>query len=367
MLFKHIKIRSYEKGLLFRGGEFQGALSQGSHWIWDPAGEVQVDLVSQRELKLQHPALAEIAKSGVLADSALVVDLKDQERAVLSVDGRFASLLDSGLHVLWKHKRELKVETVDAGQGRFSHPLLATILKSPEAGRLLASFMVPEGHLGAYFQDGALVELLPPGQYAAWQRTGTLALHAVDIRETVLDVAGQEILTADKVSLRINVLLTYRIRDVRKALAEVGDVKQALYREAQLALRAEVGSRDLDSLLAAKEEVGRTLEAAMRRRAPDYGVEVTGFGLRDLILPGEMKTLLNKVVEARKAAEANALTRREETAAMRSQMNTAKLFDENPTLLRLRELEILEKVVLNSKLSISLSEKGLGERVMTLL
>ena len=326
-----------------------------------------MDTVSQRDLRLQHPALAEIVKSGLLAAETLVVDLKDHERAVLWVDGRVSGVLDSGLHVLWTRLREVKAEVVDARQPRFAHPLLGVILKAPETGRVLTAFAVPEGHTGAYFKDGEFVELLPPGQYAGWQRMGTFTLHTLDVRESVLDVTGQEILTADKVSLRINVLLAYRVRDVRKALAEVSDVKQALYREAQLALRTEIGSRDLDGLLAAKEEVGRTLETVMRRRAPAYGVEVTGFGIRDLILPGEMKALLNKVVEARKAAEANTITRREETAAMRSQVNTAKLFDENPALLRLRELEILEKVATNSKLKIMLTEKGLSERVMSLV
>jgi len=366
-MIKHINIRGYEKGLRFRNGEFKAALGTGTHWIWDPFSRATVDVVSQRELRLQHPALAEIVKSGALAAETLVVDLKDQERAILWVDGRFGGVLDSGLHVLWTRFHEVKADVVDARKPRFEHPLLELILKAPEAGRVLTGFAVPEGHTGAYFKNGEFVELLPPGQYAAWQKTGTFTLHAVDVRESVLDVAGQEILTADKVSLRINVLLTYRIRDVRKALAEVSEVKQALYREAQLALRAEIGTRELDGLLAAKDEVGRTLATAMRRRAPEYGVEITGFGIRDLILPGEMKSLLNKVVEARKAAEANAITRREETATMRSQLNTAKLFEENPALLRLRELEILEKVAANSKLNIMLAEKSLSERIMTLV
>ena len=77
-----------------------------------------------------------------------------------------------------------------------------------------------------------------------------------------------------------------------------------------------------------------------------------GSAIRDVILPGEMKVLLNRVTEAKKAAEANLIARREETAAMRSQANTAKLLADNPTLMRLRELEVLEKVAANSKLNV---------------
>jgi hypothetical protein len=80
-----------------------------------------------------------------------------------------------------------------------------------------------------------------------------------------------------------------------------------------------------------------------------------------------MKELMNKVTEARKAAEANLVTRREETAALRSQANTAKLLAENPVLMRLRELEVLEKVAGGGKLNIVLGEKGLADRIMNLL
>jgi hypothetical protein len=90
-------------------------------------------------------------------------------------------------------------------------------------------------------------------------------------------------------------------------------------------------------------------------------------GVRDVILPGDMKDLMNKVTEAKKAAEANLIARREETAAMRSQANTARLLAENPTLMRLRELEVLERVAASGKLNVVLGEKGLADRVVNLL
>ena len=109
------------------------------------------------------------------------------------------------------------------------------------------------------------------------------------------------------------------------------------------------------------------LEEAVRRRAGELGLEIVSVGIRDVILPGEMKDLMNKVTEAKKAAEANLIVRREETAAMRSQANTAKLLADNPTLMRLRELEVLEKVAASGKLNVVLGEKGLADRVVNLL
>jgi regulator of protease activity HflC (stomatin/prohibitin superfamily) len=89
--------------------------------------------------------------------------------------------------------------------------------------------------------------------------------------------------------------------------------------------------------------------------------------VEDQVLPGDMKDLMNKVTEAKKAAEANLIARREETAAMRSQANTAKLLESNPTLMRIRELEVLEKIATDGKLNIVLGEKGLADRVVNLL
>ena len=160
---------------------------------------------------------------------------------------------------------------------------------------------------------------------------------------------------------------TYRVVDARKAVSASDDVRQTLYRETQLALRAVVGARELDAFLADKDAVAQELEDAVRRRAGELGLEVVSVGIRDVILPGDMKDLMNKVTEAKKAAEANLISRREETAAMRSQANTAKLLTDNPTLMRLRELEVLEKIASTGHLNVILGEKGLADRVVNLL
>jgi len=217
------------------------------------------------------------------------------------------------------------------------------------------------------YVDGIYVETLSPGRHAFLRNVARVALVQVDLREAMHDVAGQEIMTADKVTLRLNAAVTYRVADALKAVSITDDARQALYREAQLALRAVIGARELDSFLTAKEGVAQELEELLRPRTAALGFELIAVGIRDVILPGEMKTLLNRVTEAKKAAEANLIVRREETAAMRSQANTAKLLEDNPTLMRLRELEILEKVAASSKLNVVLGEKGLAERVVNLL
>jgi regulator of protease activity HflC (stomatin/prohibitin superfamily) len=208
---------------------------------------------------------------------------------------------------------------------------------------------------------------LTPGQYLFWKDVTRVKVIHVDLRERTMDVSGQEIMTADKVTLRLNALVCYRVVDPRQSVSVSEDSAQAIYREAQLALRAAIGGCELDALLADKPRVANELEAALRERATQFGVEIISLGIRDVILPGEMKALLNRVIEARKAADANLITRREETAAMRSQANTARLLEDNPTLMRMRELDLLEKIAGSAKLNVVLGEKGLADRIVNLL
>ncbi len=367
MFLNRYKIRSYEVGLYFRDREFRGVLDAGTHWIPDLLGRVRVDVVSRRDPWLVHDKLDLIVKSGKLQDRAVVVDLKDQQRGLVWIDGRFSHILLPGLYAFWAGQKDVQVEVIDARQVRFEHADLKVITRSRTAAQALDICTVERHRLGVLFQDGAYVQTLPPGLYAFWKGTGDARVVEVDLRETTADISGQEVMTADKVTLRLNAAVTYRIADALKAVSAADDVRQALYREAQLALRAAVGGRELDAFLADKDLVSQEIGQTLRGRAGELGLEIASVGIRDVILPGEMKDLMNKVTEAKKAAEANLISRREETAAMRSQANTAKLLQDSPTLMRLRELEVLERIALAGKLNVVLGEKGLADRVVNLL
>ncbi|HUY88785.1 MAG TPA: slipin family protein [Pirellulales bacterium] len=366
-MLKTVKIASYEMGLYFRNGEFKRLFGRGRHWFIDPLLKARVQVVSQRDPWLVHDKLDVIVKSGALKDRAVVLDLKDRQRALVWIDGRFSHVLPPGLFAYWTGFRNVTVEIVDARSVRFVHQDLHVISRSASADRVLEVLTVEQGHVGVLYVDGAYVDTLSPGRHAFWKNVAKVTLVPVDLREAMHDVAGQEIMTADKVTLRLNAAVTYRVADALQVVSITDDARQTLYREAQLALRAVIGARELDSFLTAKDGVAQELEEFLRPRAAALGFELIAVGIRDVILPGEMKTLLNRVTEAKKAAEANLIVRREETAAMRSQANTAKLLEDNPTLMRLRELEILEKVAASSKLNVVLGEKGLAERVVNLL
>lgn len=366
-LLKRYKIRSYEVGLLFKEDEFQGLLETGTHWRFDPLGKLRVEIVSQRDPWLTHEKLDLIVKSGLLEDRAKVLDLSDEQRALVWIENRFSRVLPPGLYAYWTGQKDVRVEIVDIKPVRFEHDHLKSIVRSARVSSVLDVCTIGRDHVGVLFIDGEYVDTLAPGLYAFWKGQSDSRVVEVDMRETMVDVGGQDIITADKVTLRLNAVVTYQIEEARVAVSRTDDVRQALYRETQLVLRAVIGSRDLDTFLSDKDAVAKEIEKNVLGRAKDLGLKIASVGIRDVILPGEMKDLMNRVTEAKKIAEANMISRREETAAMRSQANTAKLLADNPVLMRLRELEVLEKIAANGKLNVVLDEKGLTKQVVNLL
>jgi regulator of protease activity HflC (stomatin/prohibitin superfamily) len=197
---------------------------------------------------------------------------------------------------------------------------------------------------GLRFRNGRFVEVLEPGRYRVRRLFVQERIEKVDLRQRTLVLNGQEMMTLDKVTLRLTSLATLRVKDPVAATLKVDNYAAQLYSDVQLALRDHVGALELDALLAAKSRLGERILEEVKLVADGYGVEVLNVGLRDVVLPGEMKAILNQVMEARKKAEASNIERREETAATRSLANTAQLLEKNPTLMRLKELEVLERI-----------------------
>jgi regulator of protease activity HflC (stomatin/prohibitin superfamily) len=367
MLFKKIRIRKHERGLLFRDGDFIKPLAPGVYRIWFWSRDA-IEIADTLKVWFQHALLEVLITDPTLREQLVVIDLVDSERALIWKDGRLLNILGPGRYAHWKTESAvLNVETFDISSFRFAHARLQQVLTCADALRFLEGVQVSDNEDVLLFRDGVLIDRLAAGLHVFWKGTGKVTWKTVDRREQVADVAGQEIITSDKVTLRVNLLVTYRVNDAVRALSTVADATQALYREAQLALRAAVGTRTLDALLADKESVGGEVRDTLSKRTSEFGVLVLGVGLRDIVLPGDMKTLLNQVIAAQKEAEANLIKRREETAAARSQANTAKLLAESPQLSRLKELEMLKEVLSGSKATFVFGGGDLAEQVRGLV
>src|ERR1051326_431382 len=355
-MIRYIHILPHTRGLLWRDGELIEMLRPGRYVRWNWLFNLRLDRVSTRTAWLRHEDIDVIVKSGLVNDDAVVLDLLDHERALVWIDGRFDRVTGPGRHILWRVDHDVRVEVADVHNVQLVHKDLTVILNDEPS--MLQVVIVEPGRASVGFHKGALVGVLPQGTYAFWRDAGQIRVKDVDLKEQVLDISGQEIMTADKVTLRMNALVTYRVSDPLKSVTAIDDASQALYRAAQLALREMVGARDLDTLLTSRDALARDLEQSTRARATDLGITVVSAGVRDLILPGDMKELMNRVTEAKKAAEASLITRREETAAMRMQGNTAEILESSPTLMRLRELEVLEKVAGKANLTVVVGDGG---------
>ena len=366
IMFRLIKIKNAETGLEFKNGKLVAALQPGWHLARTILGE-RIDVLNEKDLFVWHEEVDQIINSGLLNDRITVVDLKDNQRAALWIDDRFYALLGTGRQAIWKTQKNVRVEELPADDPRFEHRHLYKIGKSAAASNLLETVQVEQGETCVYYRDGKFVAELEPGFYAFWKGVAALKFFVVSRKEKVLDLSGQEIMTADKVSLRLNAVVNFRIRDAVKSVSVCESAETALYRESQLIMRAVIGARKIDELLAGKEQLTAEIATMLKSKAETYGVEVTGFGVKDIILPGKMREIMNRVVAAQKEAEANQIMRREETAATRSQCNTAKMLETNPTLMRLRELELIEKVAEKSKINLILGEKGLAEKLVNML
>lgn len=121
-------------------------------------------------------------------------------------------------------------------------------------------------------------------------------------------------------------------------------MKGQLYSAVQLAIREIVGNYKLDEILESKETISKEIYAALKEREAMFCVTFLSAGIKDIILPGEIRAIMNSVLVAEKTAQANVISRREEVASTRSLLNTAKLMDENRTLYKLKELEYLERI-----------------------
>ncbi len=364
---KRINIKSFEKGFYFKNGEYYKTLEPGKHWIAYLWGKGKVDIQSLRDPWIVHKNLDILVKENAFHGEAQVIDLKDNQRALVWIDGRFECVLTPGLYAIWKEFKKIKVETIEIDNAHFTHKNIEIIMKTESGLNALNSYSVEQGFVALYFNNGKYVETLTPGHYVFWKNCGKVKLYNIDMKEAVLDITGQDIMTADKVTIRINAMVNYKIIDALKSIQNVDDAKQTLYKEAQLALRAMIGTHELDEVLNKKNILADEIMDQLRCKSQKFGIAVNDVGIRDIILPGEMKELLNKVVEAKKAAEANYISRREETAAMRSQANTARLLENNPTLMRIKELEVLESVAKNSKLNVVIGEKGLTDSVLNVI
>lgn len=353
MTIKRVIVAQHERALVWKNKTFAGVLEPGKHWLIAPLSDLQAQLYDLTVPEFEHARVDFLVKEArpIMEKYFDIVELTEAEAGLVYKNGKLTGVLAPGKRQLyWKGPIEVNVEKVDISQEPAVPTRVAKLLaraKQPllsQATEAVSTAEVPDTSVALLIVDGKFTKLLEPGLHVFWKFQRAVKIELVDRRVQTMEVSGQDILTRDKVSLRVNLTALWQVEDVVQARAALQNFVEFVYKELQFALREAIGSRTLDELLGAKGELDREIQTSVRSKIEEHGLRLASVGVKDVILPGEMKEILNRVVEAEKVAQANLIKRREETAATRSLLNTARLMDENPTLLRLKELETLEKV-----------------------
>jgi regulator of protease activity HflC (stomatin/prohibitin superfamily) len=337
-----IIINENERGLLLKNGQFVNYLKPGK-FNYFASGYSLIRVSTEKPFQLNGYNEGVFLKNRELREELVTADVPDESFTVYFKNDKYFTTLFPGHYYFFeindKHEfQNFSTKEIEVAED-FPRYLFTKI-----PAMLYTKIEV------AYYQKarlsiaGVFDRILEPGTYYFWNNGTKFSVDIVDTRLLQLDITGQEMLTLDKVPIRVNFVCNYKITDYVKIASEIGDYEKQLHILIQLILREYVGQKRLDELLAEREEAGKNCLQKLREKEAEYFVKFTDAGVKDFIIPGEIRSIMNTVLLAEKRAQANIITRREEVASTRSLLNTAKLMDENKTLYKLKELELIEKI-----------------------
>lgn len=338
---KRVLINAYQVGLVFRRGMYRRMLKEGNYWLWPSETAYVYDVTKPFAAPVELNILLQDAE---LAEALQVIEVKDNEIVLQFENGMLKQVLTAGRYTFWKSVIQYDFVRADIGKIGITENIDRSVLMSRLLGPYIRSITVENYEKALLFVDGKYVKVLESGTYFWWKNNISIHVSRVDNRQQQLEINGQEILTRDKAALRINAWAQYKVTDIEKAVLANKEYDKQLYVNFQVALRAYIGTFSLDELLEKKEAIAPVILQNVQENAEALGVTVYGFGIRDVILPGDVKEIMNQVLIAEKKAQANIIMRREETASTRSLLNTAKLMEDNAMLFKLKEMEYVEKI-----------------------
>ncbi len=345
-MFK-IRIKESEKALVYKDEKLIKVLDTGVHKLFNPFGRYRVKIIDKKENGISGEKAKLLYKNfiEIVNQEFKIIELNDYERAFVKIDGKFTDFLPLGAVKLYFKELDLQVQKVDI---RSNYQLNKEQADYIETMKILPSSIlkvyVREGEEAYLFRNGKYEKTLNSGVYYFFNELNTITVSQIDKRLKELSLNQQELLTKDKVTIRLNAVLHYKIADGLKFITEAEDADEYIYKQLQFAVREHISNLEIDEVLQKQHRISGVIVQNFKKSLDGIGVELKNIHIKDIILPGEMREIFNKVIEAKKRAEANIIKRREETAATRSLLNTAKLMKDNPTLARLKELEALEKI-----------------------
>jgi regulator of protease activity HflC (stomatin/prohibitin superfamily) len=338
---KRITVNPYQRALLFKNGAYIRMLKEGKYWLWS---NEKLELYEMTYPFWPSVELNILLKDEQLAAELHVVEVKDHEVALKYENGLLKEVLNPGRYTYWNSIVDYRFVFADVSKIEITENIDRATLLSKQVAPFVRSVSVESFEKAVLFVDGKYAQILQSGIYYWWKNNIPINIGRIDTRQQQVEINGQEILTKDKAALRINAWAQYKVVDIEKAILRNKEYDRQLYVAFQVALREYTSSMTLDELLDKKESLAPSVLQALSKSVLDLGIEVMTLGIRDIILPGDVKEIMNQVLIAEKKAQANIIMRREETASTRSLLNTAKLMEENQMLFKLKEMEYVEKI-----------------------
>ena len=163
--------------------------------------------------------------------------------------------------------------------------------------------IIKDTHRALWYEDGVLLKVLEGGRYEYpkapfFGRAKQVEAVLVDMRERDMTIKGQEILTADKVAIRVSIIVRFRVVDAKAAIHAVDDYEARIYTDVQLAARRSLASMELDEILTNRNKLSDDILSEMKESAAGYGVEIGRADVKDLMFPGNLEQVMNQLKKA---------------------------------------------------------------------
>lgn len=351
---KATKVPAYTYGIVMENGKVTYFVSEGEYYL---TKDESMQFYSWN-VPFTPSNIKVMLEFEAIANALYQITVKSNEVLLVYEDGIYKAMYTTGNYYFWKNFVNYTFQIIDISKAEIPAELNISELLKTSFASYLRSLTVESYETGILYIDGEKKQNLTAGTYYFFKNEKTIEFKKADTRNLLMEISGQEILTKDKAAIRLNFQIQYKVVDVEKAIIENKEYDKQLYILVQLAIREYIGNFTLDELMEQKDTIGKYICEQVKTSADMLGVELYNAGIKDIILPGDMKDILNQVLIAAKKAQANTITRREETASTRSLLNTAKLMEENEMLWRLKEMEYIEKIA-DKINSISVGSQGL--------
>ncbi|TNE88965.1 MAG: slipin family protein [Deltaproteobacteria bacterium] len=350
-----LTVARHERVALVRSGALRRVLEPGRHWVFDPLWLTEAIHYDVRELV---QPLTE-AEPWLLPGTRLLT-VEPHQVATVAVDGLVRRVLEPGRYRLWEAIEGVSIRWHDTREAPAA--LVDSDRLQPVRGEW-TEHVASKVQALILFHDGQPVRTLAPGRYRVW-RGSPWAVVAVPLGLSPVELAVQDLVTADRVPVRVRASAAIRVTD---ALVRAGETRATdhVYGAVQLGLREVVAERTLEQLVSDRDALSDALLARTRVHLPEVGVGVEAAFVKDVILSAEVKDLVGRVTLARMEAEAHGIRRREEVAATRQLANTAKLLEKSPILLRLKELEALGELAQRIDKLVVVGGSDLAQQLLT--